>query len=127
MKIAVLSDKNHLQGRVPDTFETSPYVLVVETNDSTLRSTKKCSTPEALVKAVLASRCEAVVCGLHIGKECFDPIADEGITRYEGARLDILTAAQLAERNQLPLIREYEGGPGCAGGTGSCEDGHCGA
>ena len=127
MKIAVLSDKNHLQGRVPDTFETSPYVLVVETDDGTLRSTKKCTAPEGLVRAVLASHCEAVVCGLHIGKACFDPIADEGITRYEGSRLDILTAAQLAECNQLPLIREYEGGPGCSGGTGSCEDGHCGA
>ena len=126
MRIAVLSDQKHLEGHVPDTFETSPYVLVVETDDKSLRITKKCTTPEALVKAVIDSRCEAVVCGEHIGQACFDPIADEGITRCNGTGLSILTAADAAERNALPFIREYEGGPGCSAGTGSCEDGHCG-
>ena len=127
MRIAVLSDKNHLQGRVPDTFEASPYVLTVETDDASLRCCKKCSSPEAVTKAVLDARCEAVVCGAHIGKACFDPIADEGITRYIGTGLDILTAAKRALNNALELIREYEGGPGCSSGSGNCEDGHCGA
>ena len=126
MRIAVLSDQKHLQGHVPDTFETSPFVLLVETDDSSLRTAKKCTTPDALVKAVIDSRCEAVVCGEHIGKDCFDPIADEGITRYIGTGLSVLTAADAAVRNALPIIREYEGGPGCSSGTGSCEDGHCG-
>ena len=126
MRIAVLSDQKHLQGHVPDTFETSPFVLLVETDDNSLRTAKKCTTPEALVKAVIDSRCEAVVCGEHIGKDCFDPIADEGITRYIGTSLSVLTAADAAVRNALPIIREYEGGPGCSSGTGSCEDGHCG-
>ena len=126
MRIAVLSDQKHLEGHVPDTFETSPFVLVVETDDKSLRIAKKCTSPEALVKAVIDSRCEAVVCGAHIGKDCFDPIADEGITRYIGTGLSILTAADAAVRNALPFIRDYEGGPGCTSGSGSCEDGHCG-
>ncbi len=126
MKIAVLSDMNHLGGHVPDTFETSPYVLLIETDDQTLRSTKKCKSPEALVEAVIATRCEAVVCGPHITQASFDPIADEGITRYNGESLGILTAADAAMRSALPIIRDYEGGPGCSSGSGSCEDGHCG-
>ena len=126
MKITVLSDQKHLGGHVPDTFETSPYVLLVETDDQTLRNTKKCISPEALVKAVIDSRCEAIVCGPHIGQACFDPIADEGITRYNGAGLSILTAADAALRSALPIIRDYEGGPGCSSGTGECGDGHCG-
>ena len=126
MRIAVLSDQKHLEGHVPDTFESSPFVLLVETEDGTLRTAKKCSTPEALVRAVIDSRCEAVVCGEHIGQRCFDPIADEGITRYVGTGLKIQAAAEAAERNALPLIREYEGGPGCSAGTGSCEDDYCG-
>jgi len=124
MRIAVLSDQKHLEGHVPDTFETSPFVLLIETDDKTLRNAKKCTTPEALVKAVIDSGCEAVVCGYHIGEACFEPIAEEGITRYDGTGLSALTAADAAERNALPLIRDFEGGSGCTAGTGSCDEAH---
>jgi predicted Fe-Mo cluster-binding NifX family protein len=125
MRIAVLSDQKHLAGRVPDTYETAPFVLFIETEDGSLRNGKKCTSPEALVRAVVESGCEAVVCGPHIGQACFDPIADAGITRYNGAGLGILTAADAAERSALPLIPDYEGGHGCGSGSGNCEDGHC--
>jgi len=126
MRIAVTSDHNHLQGHVPDSFETSRYVLVIETDDCTLRSSRKCSSAAELVAEILKANCEAVVCGRQIGKESFDPIADEGITRYDGGGLEVLTAAIRADRSRLEIIREYEGGPGCSAGSGSCEDGHCG-
>ena len=125
MRIAVLSDRKHLGGRVPDTFETSPFVLLVETDDMTLRWAKKCASPEALVRAVLDANCEAVVCGEHITKACFEPIADACVTRYRGTGCGILDAAKGALDNTLPLIRDYEGGTGCDAGGGSCEDGHC--
>ena len=127
MKIAVMSDGAALSSRVPDCFETSPALLVVETDDQSLCESVQGQPPEELAQAVVRSGCEAVVCGPHIGKACFEPIADACITRYNGEGLDVLTAALRADRGTLPIIPEYEGGPGCGSGggeCGECEDGH---
>ena len=67
-----------------------------------------------------------MVCSEHIGQDCFDPLANESITRYEGAGLNVMEASVLAEKNRLTIIPEYEGGPGCSAGTGSCEEDGCG-
>ena len=68
------------------------------------------------------SFCEAVVCSKHIGKECFEPIADAGVTRYDGTGLGVIAAAHGAEDGTLPLIPDYEGGTGCGSGTGECHE-----
>ena len=73
-------------------------------------------------KQIAGSFCEAVVCSGHIGKDCFDPIANAGVTRYDGAGRNVLDAALAAEAGTLPLIPEYEGGPGCGSGTGECHE-----
>ena len=67
----------------------------------------------AFAGAVAESACEAVVCGHHIGKDCFEPIADACITRYYAAGLCLWEAAGAADRGELPLITDYEGGTGC--------------
>ena len=124
MLIAVMSDRAALGGIVPDRFETSPALLFIETDDERLvRAESGASAPE-FVKMIVESGCEAVVCSAHIGKDCFNPIADACVTRYDGSGLDVLAAAHAAERGTLPLIPEYEGGPGCASGTGDCDCGH---
>ena len=125
MKIAVMSTLPSLEGVVPDTFETAPAMLIVETDDGSICCVMENCTPAQYVKKIVDTWCEAVVCGVHIGKEAFDPIADASITRYNGAGLDILTAARKADRGLIPIIPEYEGGPGCGGGGGSCDDNHC--
>lgn len=121
MKIAVMSDRPDLQGRVPDRFEAAAAMLLIETDDSSLCSAVSGETPEGFATAVVASGCEAVVCGKHIGKECFEPIAAACVTRYEGAGLDALTAALRADRGTLPIIPDYEGGQGCGSG-GECHE-----
>lgn len=124
MLIAVMSDRADLTGHVPDRFEESPALLLIETDGGRLVHAWSGESPADYVKRIIASFCEAVVCGCHIGKECFDPIADESITRYDGTGLEVLAAAYGADRGTLPIIPEYEGGPGCASGTGSCDCGH---
>lgn len=123
MKIAVMSTLPGPEGIVPDTFETSPALLIIETDDGSILEVLQSNQPMDYTRKIIESWSEAVVCGIHIGQECFDPIADESITRYDGAGLNVLVAAQKADRGLLPIIPEYEGGPGCGGG-GSCED-HC--
>ena len=124
MLIAVMSDRADLTGHVPDRFETSPALLFVETDDGSLRRAETGASAEDYARMIAESFCEAVVCGSHIGKECFTPIADACVTRYDGAGLGVLDAARAAERGTIPLIPEYEGGPGCASGTGTCDCGH---
>ena len=126
MKIAVTSTKPGLDGIVPDTFETAPALLVIETDNGSICSCDVSPRPMDYVDRIVRERLEAVVCGEHIGKECFNPIADACVTRYNGAGLNVLDAAVKADRNRLPIIPEYEGGPGCSAGTGNCEDGSCG-
>jgi predicted Fe-Mo cluster-binding NifX family protein len=124
MLIAVMSDKPDLSGHVPERFEESPCLLLIETEGGALTQAFSGETPAVFAQKIAEIGCEAVVCGSRIGKECFDPIADACVTRYDGAGLDILAAAYGGDRGTLPLIPEYEGGPGCASGTGDCNCGH---
>ena len=124
MLIAIMSDRADLAGTVPDRFETSPALLFVETDgDRLVRAETGAAAPD-YARMIAESFCEAVVCSAHVGQECFDPSADAGVTRYDGAGLGVLAAAHGAEHGTLPLIPEYEGGPGCASGTGNCDCGH---
>lgn len=124
MLIAVMSDRADLAGRVPERFETSPALLFIETDGDRLVKALSDRSAQDYAAEIAASFCEAVACGVHIGKDCFEPIADACVTRYDAGGLDVLAAAHGAERGTLPLIPEYEGGPGCASGTGSCDCGH---
>lgn len=122
MKIAVMSDRADCSGRVPDTFETSPYLLLIETDDSTLVRCFADKSAEEYAAVIAKEGWEAVVCGPHIGKACFEPIADACVTRYNGAGLPVCDAALAADRGRLPLIPDFEGGTGCGSGTGECGD-----
>lgn len=125
MLIAVMSTLPSGEGVVPDTFETSPALLMVETDDGSIRSVVMSSKPKDYVDRIVKLWPEAIVCGPHIGKDSFEPIADASITRYDGTGLNVLQAAMKADRGLLPIIPDYEGGTGCSGGTGECGDGHC--
>lgn len=124
MLIAVMSSRADARGVVPDRFESSPALLLIETDNDALVQAFSGLEANEYVQKIVASGCEAVVCGAHIGKDCFNPIADACVTRYEGSGLDVLAAAHGAERGTLPIIPEFEGGPGCAAGTGQCDCGH---
>ncbi len=121
MKIAVMSDRPDRSGTVPDTFETSPAMLIFTLPGAAFRVFEG-KTALEYGAVMIEEDCEAVVCGPHIGREAFDPIADAGITRFQGDGLGVLEALRGACANTLPIIPEYEGGPGCSGGGGECHD-----
>ena len=125
MKIAVMSTLPTPGGIVPDTFESSPAMLIVETDDCSVGTVVVSSKPRDYVDKIVETWCEAVVCGVHITQECFDPIADAGVTRYDGTGLNVIEAAMKADRGTLTIIPDFEGGSGCSGGTGECGEGHC--
>ncbi len=125
MLIAVMSTLPSPDGVVHDTFETAPALLIVETDDLSVGTIVVSGKPKDYVDKIVETWCEAVVCGVHISQECFDPIADASITRYDGTGLNVIEAAVKADRGLLPIIPDYEGGPGCSGGGGECGDGHC--
>ena len=122
MLIAVMSDRADLVGAVPDRFETSPALLFIETEGDKLVRAETGKAAEDYARLIAESFCEAVVCGAHIGKACFEPMADAGVTRYAGAGLGVLAAAHGAEDGTLPLIPDFEGGTGCGSGTGECHE-----
>ena len=124
MLIGVMATKPELDGKVPGTFEISPCVAVVETDNNSIVSFQKSNDPMALVRHIIVSNCEAIVCGPHITQRHFDPIADAQITRYEGEGLTVIEAAKSAEMSILPVLVEYEGGPGCIPGGGDCSEAH---
>ncbi len=126
MKLAIMSDRPTPFGVVPDTFETSPCLLIWDTEKSGgVAAAYEGGGSEAYIAAMKEHDCEAVVCGPHIGKAAFDDIAGACITRYEGAGKKVCDAVRGAFYGSLELIREYEGGPGCRSGRGDCGDGHC--
>ncbi len=126
MKLAAMSDQPNMFGTVPDTFETSPYMVIWDTDKSGgVAEVYPLSTPAEYARILKEQDCEAVVCGEHIGKEAFNAIAGACITRFKGTGQRIYDAVRGAFFNTLPIIPEYEGGPGCTSGHGSCEDGHC--
>jgi len=122
MLIAVMSDRNDLSGVVPDTFETAPVLLLIETDSDTVARCYEGKTGAEYAAEIASAGWEAVVCGPHIGKDCFEPIADACVTRYNGAGLPVAEAAKKAELGRLPLIPDFEGGTGCGSGTGECGD-----
>lgn len=120
MKIAVMSNQADLTGCVPDTFETSPALLIIETENMTLVQAFSGMNGMEYAKIIAKAGWEAVACGPHIGKDCFDPIADACVTRYNGAGMSVCEAALAADRGTLPLIPDFEGGTGCGSGAGEC-------
>lgn len=123
MRIAVMADAADQSARVPDAFETSKAMLIF--SEENLFEIRTEPSPDKYAQAVIGANCEAVVCGPHIGQEVFDPMAYAGITRFNGEALPVSEAYRLARTNDLPYITEYEGGPGCSDGHGSCDDGDC--
>jgi len=54
----------------------------------------------------------------------FELLAAACVSRYNGAGFHASQATRLIKAYQLPLIREYIGGPGCAGerSGGECHE-----
>ena len=114
MLIAVAANGREANAVIPETFEESTDLLIVETDRPAVVAFYKSRDKENLffAKQTALHDCEAIVCG-KMQKPGFEAIAEKSITRYYGTGLMPVEAAQAAEANMLPFITDHEGGHGC--------------
>lgn len=115
MLIAVAASE--MDGRiiVPETFEESERLYIVETEGMKTIAlyNRKQDDPCFLARKVVYHKCEAIACGKFTGPEAFDVIADGYITRYNATGIELYEAADAAERGKIPVTTKYEGSTGC--------------
>ena len=112
MKIAVAANGSTLEDLVPGTFEESPYLLIVETDDASYEVFRN---PEgqggaglAMTREIMRHDCEALISG-SIGKPAFQELMIAQVTRYLAANCSAMEALRLMESNQLDFIRVPNG------------------
>jgi predicted Fe-Mo cluster-binding NifX family protein len=112
MKIAVAANGSTLEDLVPGTFEESPYLLIVETDDGSYEAFKN---PEegggaglAMTREIIKRDCEALISGT-IEKPAFKELMIAQVTRYLAANCNATEALRLMDANQLDFIRVPNG------------------
>jgi predicted Fe-Mo cluster-binding NifX family protein len=112
MKIAVAAKGSTLEDMIPDTFEESAFLLIVETDDGSYEAFKN---PEVeggaglgMTREILKHDCEALISG-SIGKPAFQELMIAQVTRYLGANCSATEALRLMDANQLDFIRVPKG------------------
>lgn len=116
MKIAVCCETEDANGLVAKDFKSSPFLLMIDREKNVICHVYGKQDPENMVFAekIAEEGCEAVICG-PIEKAPFEKIAGAGVSRFDGSGHKAQRAYISFLRNQLPLIRDYIGGPGPVG------------
>ena len=116
MKIAICCETDNADGLVAADFKKAAWLLLVDTEKENIYDVVKKQDDENLLFAakIIDENCEAVICG-PIEKAPFEIMANEGVSRFDGSGRKAQRAYIRFRRNQLPLIRDYIGGPGPAG------------
>ena len=116
MRVAVCSETEDAGGLVPADFKTSPFLLMIDVEKNQIYHVYGKQDPENRVFAekTVDQGCEAIICG-PLEKEPFEIMANAGISRFDGSGHKAQRAYIRFLRNQLPLIRDYIGGPGPVG------------
>ena len=112
MKIAIAASGSTLENLVPDTFEESAFLLIVETDDGSYEAFKnpevEGSAGLAMTMEILKHDCEALISG-SIEKQAFEVLMKAQVTRYMGANCRAADALRLMDANQLDFIRVANG------------------
>ncbi len=112
MKIAIAANGNTLEDLVPGTFEGSPFLLIVETDDGSYEvyrsPTDEGGAGLALTREIIRQDCEAVISG-SIEGPAFRELMIAQVTRYMGASHSAREALDLMDANQLDFIRVPNG------------------
>jgi len=112
MKIAIAANGNTLEDSIPDTFEESAFLLIVETDDGSYEAFKnpqgKGSAGLAMTREIIKHDCEALISG-SIEKQAFDVLMKAQVTRYMGANCRATDALHLMDANKLVFIRVPNG------------------
>ena len=105
MLIAAAAQGGTLDALIPEKYEQSTHLLIIETD--TMEIIEACPKQDSVGESFLAPLekhwAEAIVCG-KIPQEIFVKIADMGISRYNGANLTVSDGIKGAEDNLLPLM-----------------------
>jgi len=114
MKIAVATMDRESKAMIPETLAEAKYLFIVETDDFAVKEILPAVPPDQDIRfaeQTVERGCEAIICG-EIDEQAFEILAGEGVTRYLGAGQNASGSLKLMQARQLPLIREYAGGPG---------------
>lgn len=105
MLIAAAAMGRDFEALIPEKYEDSKYLLIVETDTMEILSLHENADGQGAcyVQPIADSWSEAIVCG-KIPKEIFAAIADAGVSRYNGAGLSVREGIKGAEDNSLPLM-----------------------
>ena len=105
MIIAAAAKGREFEAIIPEKYEDSSHLIIVETDTMEILRCVENSDGEGMcyVAPMAELWCEAIVCG-KIPQTVFSRIADEGISRYNGAGLSVRDALRGAEDNSLPLM-----------------------
>lgn len=105
MLIAAAAKGPGLDAPIPEKYEDSSHLLIVETDTMEIVELheKQDESGACFVSPLADSWCEAIVCG-KIPREIFTKIADLGVSRYRGAGLSAEEGLKGAEDNSLPMM-----------------------
>lgn len=111
MKIGISSNGTNLSHVVAESFEKSKYLLIVETDDSSIEvfENKDLDSDRIeLAQKLIDHDCEAIITG-SIEQPAFDVIAVAQITRYNGVGYNIKESLRLMDEYKLNFIKDFEG------------------
>lgn len=111
MNIAVASTRPGPEGRVPDTFSQTPWLLIfnVDTGELLHKEARGEEGDLGLAQAVVKWDCEGVICG-PIERDPFLILAEGCVTRYNAAGMNVESSLQAMEARTLDFIRDHIGG-----------------
>ncbi|HHV17241.1 MAG TPA: hypothetical protein GXZ27_00010 [Thermoanaerobacterales bacterium] len=126
IKISVAAAGPGIEDVIPSTLAEAKYLLIFEAEKLELIKVFPAETDKHDVfyaEKTVDENCEAILCG-EIMEEAFEILAGSCVTRYLASGESAGNAVDLMNKYQLPLIRDYHGGPGCSGedSHGEC---HC--
>jgi predicted Fe-Mo cluster-binding NifX family protein len=127
MKISVAVIGNQARSLIPENLRQATHLFIVDTERfevlRILTADEPMDRDVAFARRTIDENCEAIICG-EIEERAFELLAAACVSRYNGTGHHASQATKLIKAYQLPLIREYIGGPGCAGerSGGECHE-----
>ena len=120
MRTAVITDKDNLEGVIPELFSEGEYLIIYDDEvgeGEIIKTFKRSEATEDgdmfFAKKIVESDCEVVICG-QIEEGPFVIIADQGqVTRYNGSGKKAGDAIKMMENYELEFITDFIGGMGC--------------
>ncbi len=118
MKVAVATDSSNVNALIPGELADAGYLFIVDVEKfevlKVISSDQKINRDKYFAQQTVQEDCEAIICG-EIEKEAFEILAKACVSRFLGTGITAGESIKLMMGYQLPLLRDYKGGPGCPG------------